>query len=336
MDVRRYGSGTSADDKAEAGGFGAVSGKVEIVQRINHVKEVHRARYMPSNPDIIATKTASAEVLVFDRTKHPSKPAKNGQCQPDLRLVGHKREGYGLSWSPFHRGYLLSGSDDSMVCMWDINRGSKSNRQVEPLDTYTGHTDVVEDVAWHLHHQEIFTSCGDDRMIMIWDTRVKDTSKPLHAVNAHRAEVNCLAFNPYTEYLLASGSADKTIALWDMRNLKAKVHSFESHVEQILSVAWAPFNETVLASCSEDRRVNIWDLSRIGMEQTPEDAEDGPPELLFVHGGHTDKISDFSWNPNDEWVIASVADNNVLQIWQVAENIYSDGAEEAPRPADLE
>lgn len=31
----------------------------------------------------------------------------------------------------------------------------------------------------------------------------------------------------------------------------------------------------------------MWDLSRIGEEQTPEDAEDGPPELLFVHGGHT-------------------------------------------------
>jgi hypothetical protein len=29
----------------------------------------------------------------------------------------------------------------------------------------------------------------------------------------------------------------------------------------------------------------------IGEEQTAEDAEDGPPELLFIHGGHTAKIS---------------------------------------------
>jgi histone-binding protein RBBP4 len=26
-------------------------------------------------------------------------------------------------------------------------------------------------------------------------------------------------------------------------------------------------------------------LSLIGQEQTPDDQEDGPPELLFVHGG---------------------------------------------------
>jgi hypothetical protein len=30
------------------------------------------------------------------------------------------------------------------------------------------------------------------------------------------------------------------------------------------------------------------------------------------------QIADFSWNSNDQWVIASVADDNVLQIWQMA------------------
>jgi histone-binding protein RBBP4 len=63
---------------------------------------------------------------------------------------------------------------------------------------------------------------------------------------------------------------------------------------------------------------------RIGQEQTPEDAEDGPPELMFIHGGHTSKISDFSWNPCEDWVVASVAEDNILQIWQMAENIYHD------------
>lgn len=51
--------------------------------------------------------------------------------------------------------------------------------------------------------------------------------------------------------------------------------------------------------------------------QTPEDQEDGPPELLFVHGGHTSKISDFTWNPNDDWVVASVAEDNILQVCSV-------------------
>ena len=61
---------------SEFGGFGSVSGKIEIEIKINHEGEVNRARYMPQNPCIIATKTPTSDVLVFDYTKHPSKPGK--------------------------------------------------------------------------------------------------------------------------------------------------------------------------------------------------------------------------------------------------------------------
>lgn len=64
------------------------------------------------------------------------------------------------------------------------------------------------------------------------------------------------------------------------------------------------------------------------MEQTPEDAEDGPPELLFLHGGHTSKVSDLSFNMNSEWTIASVSEDNVLQVWNMAEEIYADEEDE--------
>ena len=51
-----------------------MSGKIEIDIKINHEGEVNRARYMPQNPFIIGTKTPSADVLVFDYSKHPSRP----------------------------------------------------------------------------------------------------------------------------------------------------------------------------------------------------------------------------------------------------------------------
>ena len=78
----------------------------------------------------------------------------------------------------------------------------------------------------------------------------------------------------------------------------------------------------------------VWDCSRIGQEQAPEDEEDGPPELLFVHGGHTSKVSDFGWCETEDWYLASVAEDNILQVYQLAENIYNgedgeDGEEEA-------
>lgn len=101
--------------------------QVQIIQQIYHEGEVNRARYMPQNPFIIATKTVSAEVYVFYYSKHPSKPPLDGPCNPDLRLRGHISEGYGLSWSPFKQGHLLSGSDDHQICLWDISATPKNN-----------------------------------------------------------------------------------------------------------------------------------------------------------------------------------------------------------------
>lgn len=65
---------------------------MQITQSINHTGEVNRARYMPQNPDLIATKTVMGEVYVFDRTKHPSQPIGN-ECKPDITLRGHTKEG---------------------------------------------------------------------------------------------------------------------------------------------------------------------------------------------------------------------------------------------------
>lgn len=76
---------------------------------------------MPQNPSVIAAKISSSEVYVFDSTKQPS-DHEGGSCEPDVRLRGHDKEGYGLSWNPFREGYLLSGSNDCKICLWDVSR----------------------------------------------------------------------------------------------------------------------------------------------------------------------------------------------------------------------
>ncbi len=328
IDARKY-----DDDKAEVGGFGGELSKIDIKIRMAHDGEVNRARIMPQNSFIIATKSPSSTVFVFNYSKHPSFPTDNIP-KPQHRCYGHESEGYGLSWNPNVEGYLLSGSDDCNICLWDIKQAGPD---VQPVYKTKGHNDVVEDVDWHKHYPHLFGSVGDDSQLLLWDSR-QSSGKPTDTIeNAHAsAHVNCLAFNPFSEYLLATGGSDNVVALWDLRNMKQKLHSFEGHQEGVYQVSWSPFNETILGSCSSDRRVNIWDLSRIGNEQTPEDAEDGPPELLFVHGGHVAKISDFSWNANDHWTVASVSEDNILQVWAMTESIYLDEEEEEINDDDLE
>ncbi|KAJ3183973.1 Histone-binding protein rbbp4 [Gaertneriomyces sp. JEL0708] len=335
-------SGTGSTDKkydeerGESGGYGGAESKINVIQKINHDGEVNRARYMPANPNIIATRTVSGPVYVFDRTRHTSDPDPSGVCNPEIKLVGHTKEGYGMSWHPKNEGVLITGSEDTTICEWDIKGYSKENRRMSPTRVYNGHTAWVEDVAWSELIEPLFASVGDDKKLMIWDTRTAEDNKPLYSVDAHSAEVNCVTWNPKNEYLLLTGSADKTVKLWDLRNLKRPLHVFDAHQDEILQLGWSPFNETIFASSSGDRRLNIWDISRIGEEQTPEDAEDGPPELMFVHGGHTNKISDFNWNRNQDWVMCSVAEDNICQVWQMASNIYNEESAQAVTDEMLE
>lgn len=40
-----------------------------------------------------------------------------------------------------------------------------------------------------------------------------------------------------------------------------------------------------------------------------------------MHGGHTNHLADFSWNLNEPWLVASAAEDNMLQVWKVADSI---------------
>jgi len=300
--------------------------KLKLHKKINHDGEVNKARHMPQDCSFIATKPANSYVYIFDYTKQPTTPSSDGVCSPLLKLKGHSKEGYGLCWSNKIKGRLASGSDDGVVCVWDIDASSNSskNNEVSPIATFTGHDSIVEDVSFHRVHDSMLGSVSDDRYYRIWDIRSKD--KPVQKVKAHSAEINGIDFSPASDFLFVTASSDKTIKLWDIRNPDKELHVFTAHTDEVFSICWSPFHETIFASGSSDRRVMLWDLSKIGNEQNADDAEDGPPELLFIHGGHTSKVTDLSWNPNkgEEWVIMSTADDNIVQIWQMAENIYLD------------
>eukprot|EP00048_Salpingoeca_helianthica_P005156 m.84859 g.84859 ORF g.84859 m.84859 type:complete len:411 (-) comp13491_c0_seq1:21-1253(-) len=312
------------EEKGEHGGYVANANKIRVAIGIQHEKEIHRARYMPQSPFIIATKSPSSDVFLFDYAQHPSFPTTPDQ--PDFRLQGHDKTGYGLSWNLQKPGLLISASEDHTICLWDVHQKPKTT-VIAATTRFRGHKDIVEDVQWHPLHDSLFASVGDDGQLLIWDTRARDDA-PRQYVSAHAREANGVSLNPFCEYALATASADKTVAVWDLRDLRKHVHSLIGHTDEVFQVEWSPHHETILATGGSDQRVFVWDMSKVGAAQSAEEAKDGPPELMFIHGGHTARISDLSWNPHEPWVLASVATDNMLHVWQMAESVYA--TESAP------
>jgi histone-binding protein RBBP4 len=59
-----------------------------------------------------------------------------------------------------------------------------------------------------------------------------------------------------------TGSADSTVAVWDLRNVKTKLFSLRSHTKDVNNVRFSKMQSNLLASSGQDRRIMIWDLSR--------------------------------------------------------------------------
>lgn len=154
----------------EFGGYGSGGQcRINVIQKIPHEGEVNRARYMPQNPFIIGSKSCVGDVLIFDYTKHPSKPASpTDPCNPDVRLRAARDNGFGLAWNPLKQGLLASTSEDRVVCVWDVMASSRENRSLAPLVSFEGHKAVVEDVAWHAADEHILASVSDDQHLIMY------------------------------------------------------------------------------------------------------------------------------------------------------------------------
>lgn len=155
-----------------------------------------------------------------------------------------------------------------------------NNHILKPARRYTHHSHVVNDVQYHPFNKNFIGTVSDDLTMKIIDSRRAETDKAaLTARGGHSDAINALGFSPTSEYLFATASGDKTIGVWDIRNVKEKVHTLEGHNDAVTSLSWHPTEPGVLGSGSYDRRIIFWDLTKVGDEQLPDDQEDGPPEL---------------------------------------------------------
>ncbi|KAI5853422.1 WD40-repeat-containing domain protein [Tricharina praecox] len=86
----------------------------------------------------------------------------------------------------------------------------------------------------------------------------------LAALNTHSESVESLAFHP-TVPLLASGSVDGKIGLYDVARGFALRKMLDAHVDAVVKVEFAPTDAWVLTSCGIDGTVKRWD-ARAGVE----------------------------------------------------------------------
>ena len=67
---------------------------------------------------------------------------------------------------------------------------------------------------------------------------------------AHNFEILSCDWNKWNEFQLVTGSVDKTVKVWDIRNPSQEVRTLRGHSYAVRRVKCDPHNEHMIASSS--------------------------------------------------------------------------------------
>ncbi len=121
----------------------------------------------------------------------------------------------------------------------------------------------------------------------------------IRTLEGYYSAVNCVAFSPDGK-VLASGSDDQTIKLWDVQTGRT-LQTLMGHSGNVFSVAFSPDGK-VLASGSGDRTIKLWDVQTGGALQTLT--------------GHSSYVFSVAFSPDGK-ILASGSSDGTIKLWDV-------------------
>ena len=208
-----------------------------------------------------------------------------GVCEGHAESIG----AVAMGRSTEGRKYMFTGSQDRTIKMWDLS-GLPTNvegddevdvMRCKSLTTLKAHEKDINSLAVS-PNDRFLVSGSQDRTAKVYEIvysigaggAARGELKPIGVCKGHKRGVWTVRFSP-TERILATGSGDKTIKLWNLDDFSC-VKTFEGHTNSVLRVDF--FNAGMqLVSTASDGLVKIWTIK--------------DEECVATLDNHEDKVS---------------------------------------------
>ena len=185
---------------------------------------------------------------------------------------------------------LASGSDEGIIKLLDLRKAEK--------------------LSWDLIYEESSSNFPEDlvRFPPIANLVTEHKGRFI-SIKDHQARVWSVAFSPKSN-MLASGSDDQTIRLWDLsqEEPQPKPITFKDHYFWVGSVAFSPDGQK-LASGSYDKKIRVWDLDHLDKEP-------------IVLRGHEQSVTSIAFYPDGKKIVSGSYDNTIRE-WIVDTQILA-------------
>eukprot|EP01103_Thecamoeba_quadrilineata_P006914 TRINITY_DN1665_c0_g1_i4.p1 TRINITY_DN1665_c0_g1~~TRINITY_DN1665_c0_g1_i4.p1 ORF type:complete len:508 (-),score=68.88 TRINITY_DN1665_c0_g1_i4:13-1536(-) len=229
--------------------------------------------------------------------------------------VGHGDSIDRLALHPTHYKLLASCARDRTLFLWDIERGvplrdlGRSDPSFLPKNWPGSIIDLTFGRGEHSQYLYTATDSKPSKkgQVHIWDMEV---GKLVTLLEYHKESISCLSCSG-SGSLLLSGSADRTVNLFDLDDQKL-IHSFSTHLvpgQDLNTVSFSPC-ERYFQCAGEDNKVLVFDL------RFPKN----PAQVLHhqnLSGNvHQQGISSVQWSNSGLHLISGGEDAEV-RIWDI-------------------